>query len=237
MNKKILILVIVIVAVVIVGVVFYIVIQGSRFAHLSVVSAPVATSTVESTSTFVATQFPIDIFNGGQELGNSFKASYVDTSTKASVSFEGVSGGYRTQLINVYANGKKVGQASGSEIIVVGFSPTGKFFAFKTIENVVPSTVYSDIQVVDLSTSTYNVKSIIAKVSSTPYSSDQYKPVFLSKYIETASWAKNDNLNVISYYLWPNMNDNKILYYRVSPAETWSYNLATGNSTLVSMVP
>lgn len=229
-----------------IGIMFYFM---SMNQHSQPAPVPTRTSTSTPTNTVSSSSaiVPVEFVVGQQSPSDSFQATYIETSTQTFVSFKGVPGGYRTQTTNVFVNGKKVGRTGGDFIMVTGFSPNGRYFAFRMTQTI--GLIDTVVSIIDLpataTTTTPQVSfwlggpSVTPKVNSRPYPTDQFPGSTLYPYIGTVSWEKDNTLDVSSYYLFRYYNNasHTMTYYRASPEETWRYDLTTGSSTLIQATP
>ena len=203
---------------------------------------PAPTTTASSSPAPLPTLEVVDRFTGGtwSFLGTT---QYVDTSTRTEVSFVEDNGqAYRISAADIVVGGKQIGSIAGDWLRPMGFSPDGKYFAFGLYYYLGCCDIHSNIDVVSLSTTPMNIQSFLPFIQSAPYPSggwqppDMYNnPELLDKYIASGSWGDSgDSLDAISYYLWSGPSTTTgPTYYRVSPEETWRYDLTTESSTLI----
>ncbi len=192
-------------------------------------------STSSNTGVQIATSSDIheliDIWAGGQNLRAISPAIYTNTSTKTTISFQYVPGGNETFLSEVYVNDRDAGQTSGQDVEVIGFSPDGKYFGFRTIQGVGCCSSDMLLNVVNTTSSTGTIISIRPPREEGDYIGTKEIPnQAVSSIIESASWNNDDSLSVI-FYCGGYSSDNE--YYRISPNEIWRYDLATKKYTLI----
>jgi hypothetical protein len=201
-----------------------------------------ATNNGTSTSTSQTVQQPILInnfsFNDNENgnLGGEF--SNASTGVKIDVS---ASNPYQSQneAIDVYINGKKItqqGQLAGMAFSALGFSPDNNYFVFRT--RAISGAYRYGYNVYAVNLMTDKILSIAIKVQSDQYASSGIEFWDVYPYAGSYSWSGSSTLDVVSYLLGTYYNEARTLnYYRVSPEETWSYDLTTGSSTLIQTTP
>jgi hypothetical protein len=176
----------------------------------------VATSTQKN----AAIRVPVDVWGEGERLGDMSVSTFENKNTGDEVSFRNAPGGNRTFLSDILVNGQKIGQVSGQNVWVVGFSPDGKYFAFKTLQ--VSGAFHTYLHLVALKEKTLSMVQLPR--TSQDYTGPRDNPrrdivPFASSY----SW-NSDNTAKIEFYFISYFDDEK--YYRVSPIETWRYDLS-----------
>jgi hypothetical protein len=171
------------------------------------------------------------------EEGINQIASLKNASTGVVVSFKYIPFNAPNSSADVYVNNLKAGNISGVGISMPSFSPNNNYFALRSAGILGADTYTFYINVVNLTNRT--ILNFKPKIQSSPYLSSQYKTSFLDPYIDSYSWDGTNDIDISSYYLWPDYSDasHTIQYYRVSPEETWRYDLITGSSTLIATTP
>lgn len=174
--------------------------------------------------------------NGNGNLGGEF--TNASTGIKIDVS---ASNPYQSQneAIDVYVNGKKItqqGQLAGIAFSALGFSSNNNYFVFRT--RAISGAYRYDYSIEAINLTTDKISSVNIQVQSDQYASSGIEFWDVSPYVDSYSWGGSSTLDVVSYLLGTYYDGARTLnYYRVSPEETWSYNLATGSSTLIQTTP
>lgn len=227
--------IVLVVVVIAIGVAAYFV-----FTHAPVPmqNAPATNVTSSSTATAGNQQNPIPVlpkFTTGKAPEDL--SSVKNASTGVVVSFKFIPTDAPNSGAGVYVGKQKIGEIGGFDISMIGFSPDNNYFALEWKGVSGADRKSYGVNVADIK----NKKMIRLKTSiqSPPYANAQYKDIDLDSYIDSVVWSSDHALDIRSYYLWPDFNDasQTIAYYRVSPEETWQYDLATGSSTLINTIP
>ena len=194
-----------------------------------------ATSTTQSMGPIIINNFSFND-NASDNVGGEFRNA--STGVKIDVSASNPSQS-QNETIDVYVNGKKVSkpaQLGGIAFSSLGFSPDNNYFVFRT--RAISGAYRYDYSVDVLNLITNQISGIGIKVQSNQYASSGIEFWDVSPYVDSYAWSGSSTLDITSYLLGTYYDDARTLaYYRVSPKETWEYDLATGSSTLIQTTP
>lgn len=199
---------------------------------------PVGSTNSTPTSSSATQVLPVSVVpNFSRGSAPQYLTPIKNASTGVTVSFKPLQTDAPNSAARIYIGQKQIGQIGGVDISADGFSPNNNYLAMTWIGVSGADRRDYGVNVIDLQKDV--VISLSPKIQAAPYTSSQYKSIDLDLYIDSIAWSGDHSLDISSYYLWPDFNDasQTIAYYRVSPEETWRYDLATGSSTLISTIP
>jgi hypothetical protein len=183
----------------------------------------------------LAIPFSVDYRKGEVDLQFQRTPEYTDPITKDIISFkiraipQAVNPSY-----DIYVDNQKVGQGGGIGIAMASFSPDGKYFTFRSRNDLGCAGMceYFGLYVVDI----MKLKSIfIESPSSEENAAIKANYTELFSFIDSYSWISDDHLNITSYTIGFNDNDGRV--YRVSPIEIRRYDPTDGSYVLVQTIP
>lgn len=198
-----------------------------------VVTAPATTSPVLP-SVFLGKFTFSDFFKG--EAKGFPDISFISTSTGNTLTFGYPLNDVAHQNVNagfqVYVNKTKIGEIGGEITSVIGFSPNGRHFAVQTsFNNGCAGTCQSfQLYIIDVVSKTIVAVKWPRKVTHVVSAYDADPTVFA----DTQHWDDTGNL-LFTFYSVDHYKDGN--FYRSSPKEVWSYNVATGDATLMQTLP
>jgi hypothetical protein len=194
--------------------------------------SPNSTSTVMSPSSSIP-HTPVDMF--GDYQSNSFFDSFINTSTKATISFSEVpssgAGGSGNSSVNVYLNKKNIGQVEvGPAEAQFGFSPDNKYFTWRNQLDGGGGSFNYEIDVINLATEKIiTINQPVVSFSDPNIDATESVSGLMESYV----W-NGGAINVIFYFVGTEA-DGK--YYRLSPKQIWRYDLMNGGYTLFQTLP
>ena len=236
MNTRVFAITIVIIVIVVSFAIYYSFHRASvnDLSHMSQSGSVIAVSSMPIHAPFSFGNF----FQGEVALYNGQK--FIDTNTQNAVSFQTSSGPQGVNpTFDVLVNGKPARSADpagkptdgvgGFGIAMATFSSDGKYFAFRARndEGCAGGCQELTLYVVNISKlQTYSVDLPFSQINKDPG-----EDIF--HFIESYSWGANNDALVTAYVV----GNAATGLYRISPKETFDYNLTTGSSTLISETP
>lgn len=237
MNKKAILSVLLVIA--LCGIAAYYLFAHRLYSSQTVSSAP---TTQPSASSTVPVCIPVDVFDNAKNISG---LSFVDTSTRATVSFGKVviNDGSALGAVDAYVNNKRVGEVQTGFESLFAFSPDDKYFGFRTQYQYGASGFGDQLRIVNLSANTMTVVQP-PQIEARNYPKSKFNPQIsdtstLSPRIESFIWD-GDGINVTFYFVVSgeyNPKTNKLPYCRVSPKEIWRYDLTTKQYSLLRILP
>lgn len=130
-----------------------------------------------------------------------------------------------------YPTGEPSEPVVGMAIAMSTFSPNNKYFAFRSRVDQGAGSYSHEMYVVDLSRS--RVFSLHLPVVKEADTANHGKYQTIDSFVQSYAWGSSNDIQVVMYAV----GSNQTGAYRITPTETWDYNLTTGSSTLINATP
>jgi glycopeptide antibiotics resistance protein len=140
----------------------------------------------------------------------------------------------RNLTYDVEVKGKVIGQAGGQGLSMFGFSPNGKYFAFRSRSVLGCAAMCQDreMYLIDLETLEVKFLSTPSLGEGNAVNKDrEYSDV--EEVIDNYSWMDDSEMDITAYAVGLG-TDN---LYRITPKQVWRYDLTTGMFTLLRTLP
>ena len=135
----------------------------------------------------------------------------------------------RNPTYDILLNQNRVGEIVGQGIVVTGFSPDNKYFAFRTRSVTGCSGICQDFNAFVVDITTRKVIQIPFPSSMEGLVNNPVDFIDIIQFININNWQDNKSLQVTSYLVGIDKNDGNA--YRISPIETLNYDLSTEQYT------